>query len=78
MPTVISVSAWLPVSSVVFACYCLDRRCVTLLAIRQPDYVSVFPAGLCRSKLGSRLEETKGRGHALSSSGQCFCVPEVS
>jgi hypothetical protein len=28
MPTVISVSTWLPVSSVLSACYCLDRRCV--------------------------------------------------
>jgi hypothetical protein len=27
MPTVISVSIWLPVSSVLSACYCLDRHC---------------------------------------------------
>jgi hypothetical protein len=28
MPTVISVSIWLPVSSVLSTCYCLDRHCV--------------------------------------------------
>src|SRR3954468_1801661 len=28
MPTVISVSTWLPIPSVLSACYCLDRRCV--------------------------------------------------
>ena len=28
VPTMISVSTWLPVSSVLSACYCLDRRCV--------------------------------------------------
>jgi hypothetical protein len=32
MPTVISVSTWLPVSSVLSACDCLDRHCVLKVA----------------------------------------------
>jgi hypothetical protein len=28
MSTMISVSIWLPASSVLSACYCLDRHCV--------------------------------------------------
>jgi len=37
MPTVVSVSIWLPVSSVLSACYCLSRHCV-LKSLVTPDY----------------------------------------
>jgi hypothetical protein len=37
MPTVIPVSTWLPVSSVLSACYCLDRRCV-FKSLATPSY----------------------------------------
>src|SRR4051794_24494060 len=38
VPTMISVSTWLPVSSVLSACYCLDRHCVLKsLATSQSD-----------------------------------------
>jgi hypothetical protein len=36
MPIVILVSVWLPVSSVLSVCYCLDRHCV-LKSLATPE-----------------------------------------
>jgi hypothetical protein len=50
MHTVISVSIWFPVSSVLSACYCLDRHCV-LKSLVTPEYDRItrqlLPTILC-------------------------------
>ena len=47
MPTVISVSIWLPVSSVLSACYYLDRHCVEQRAVL-PQLILCIPVCCAR------------------------------
>ena len=76
MPIMISVSTWLPVSSGLPACYCLDRHCV-LKSLATPRWMVIrqlLPTILCTPVRCAQQDElicvVVGAGTVAEESGE--------